>query len=75
MKKALIIFGSTTGNTEDMTGIIKTALEESGLETEVKEVTDAAVADLMANHELLLLGCPAYGDDTIDWQLEIGRVN
>jgi flavodoxin short chain len=68
MSKALIIFGSTTGNTENMAGIVSNALESSGIETELKEVTEAAVADLTADQDLFLLGCPAYGDDTIELQ-------
>jgi len=68
MKKALIIFGSTTGNTEEMAGMVKTGLEKSGFEVEVKEVSDASTSDLTADHDLLLLGCPAYGDDEIELQ-------
>lgn len=68
MKKALIIFGSTTGNTEDMAGIIKQALDDSGLATELKDVTEAVVEDLAAGHDLLLLGCPAYGEEEIELQ-------
>ncbi len=68
MKKALIIFGSTTGNTEEMSDLVKKALEEADFEAEVKDVTDASVSDLTAEHDLLLLGCPAYGDDEIELQ-------
>ena len=68
MKKVLIIYGSTTGNTEDMAGMVKEELEQSDFEAEVKDVTQAAVADLTADHDLLLLGCPAYGDDEIELQ-------
>ncbi|BBO90538.1 flavodoxin [Desulfosarcina ovata] len=68
MKKALIIYGSTTGNTEDMAGMVKAEFEQADFEVEVKEVTQAAVADLTADHDLLLLGCPAYGDDEIELQ-------
>jgi flavodoxin short chain len=68
MKKALIIFGTTTGNTESMSEIIQQVLEESDFETEMKNVMDAAVEDLTADHELLLLGCPAYGDEEIELQ-------
>jgi len=68
MKKALIIFGSTTGNTEEMAGIVKTMLEHSDFEVEIKEVSDASTADLTGDHDLLLLGCPAYGDDEIELQ-------
>lgn len=68
MIKALIIYGSTTGNTQDMAGMIKKELEQSDFEVEVKDVTQAAVADLTGDHDLLLLGCPAYGDEEIELQ-------
>jgi flavodoxin I len=68
MKKVLIIYGSTTGNTEDMAGMVKAEIEQSDFEAEVKDVIQAAVADLTADHDLLLLGCPAYGDDEIELQ-------
>jgi len=68
MKKALIIYGSTTGNTEDMAGMVKAELEQLEFEAEVKDVTQTQVADLTADHDLLLLGCPAYGDDEIELQ-------
>lgn len=68
MKKALIIFGSTTGNTEEMADIIKDALDESGFETEMKNVIDSAVEDLTSDNGVILIGCPAYGDDTIELQ-------
>ena len=68
MKKALIIYGTTTGNTETMADMVKQALEEAGLETQVKNVTEAEVEDLSAGHDLLVLGCPAYGDDEVELQ-------
>lgn len=40
----------------------------AGVETEIKNVTDAVVSDLTADHDVVLLGCPAYGDDTIELQ-------
>jgi flavodoxin short chain len=68
MKKAIIIFGSTTGNTEEMAEIVKEGLEKAGLEAELRNATDASVEDLTSGHDVLLLGCPAYGDDTIELQ-------
>jgi flavodoxin short chain len=68
MKKALIVYGTTTGNTEEMAGLIKSRLANAGIETEMKNVTETAVEDLTADHDLLLLGCPAYGDDTVELQ-------
>ncbi len=68
MCRALIIFGSTTGNTETMSDLIKETLEENGMETEIKNVTDASVSSLNGGHDLVLLGCPAYGDDEVELQ-------
>ena len=66
--KVLIIYGSTTGNTENMAAMIQRLLDESGVETEMKNVTDASIGDLTAGYDVVLLGCPAYGDDTIELQ-------
>jgi flavodoxin short chain len=66
--KALIVFGTTTGNTEDMAGMVKKALDKTGFETELKNVVDATPESLTGAHDLLLLGCPAYGEDTVELQ-------
>jgi len=68
MNKVLIIYGTTTGNTEQMAEIIKGELKSAVKEVEVKEVTDASVTDLTADHDIVLLGCAAYGFDSIELQ-------
>ncbi len=68
MANALIIFGTTTGNTEEMSNMIKEVLYNSGIETEVKNVQDAVPEDLKNGADLVVLGCPAYGDDEIELQ-------
>lgn len=68
MKKALIIYGTTTGNTEMMAEAIKQEMHAVGLETGLKEVTAASVKDLSAEQDVLLLGCPAYGDEEVALQ-------
>ena len=68
MGKALIIFGSTTGNTENMSDMIQETLNENGMETKIKNVTDASVSDLTGEYDLVLLGCPAYGDEEVELQ-------
>ncbi len=68
MSKALVIFGSTTGNTETMAQTVAKGLEEAGMDVEVKNVTDCAPADMAGDCDLVVLGCPAYGDDSIELQ-------
>ncbi len=66
--KALVIYGSTTGNTETMANIVADGLKGAGMEVELKEVTNADPKDLTAGFDLVLLGCPAYGDDEVELQ-------
>jgi len=66
--KAMIIFGSTTGNTEAMSEIVSRALEENEIETLTVNVTDVSVDELKGDNDLVLLGCPAYGDDEVELQ-------
>lgn len=68
MKKVLIVFGTTTGNTEDMAGIIGEALNKSGIDTEIMNVTEVRIQDLKGDYDLVILGCPAYGIDDIELQ-------
>ncbi len=66
--KAMIIFGSTTGNTEAMSEIVSKALDENEIETITANVTEVSVNDLKGENDLVVLGCPAYGDDEIELQ-------
>ena len=66
--KAMIIFGSTTGNTEAMSEIVSKSLTENGMDVTVQNVTNASVDDLKGENDLVLLGCPAYGDEEVELQ-------
>jgi flavodoxin short chain len=66
--KAMIIFGSTTGNTEAMSEIVSKSLTENGMEVTVQNVTNASVDDLKGENDLVLLGCPAYGEEEVELQ-------
>jgi flavodoxin I len=68
MAKALIIYGSTTGNTEDMAQMVMKGLDKAGIETRLKDVVDASVENLTEDNDLVLLGCPAYGYDEVELQ-------
>jgi flavodoxin short chain len=68
MAKALIVYGSTTGNTEEMARMVTDQLDKAGMETQLKDVTDTTPQNLSEDHDLVLLGCAAYGYDEIELQ-------
>ena len=45
---------------------VEGALGQHHVEAEIKNVVDVSVNDLTAQHDLLVLDCPAYGDDEIE---------
>jgi len=56
MSKALIVFGSTTGNTESTAEVINDVLEEKDWDTVLKNVDKSSVEELTWDYDLLLLG-------------------
>ncbi|MBN1907386.1 MAG: flavodoxin domain-containing protein [Deltaproteobacteria bacterium] len=70
MKKVLIIFGSTTGNTEYMAGIIGKGFIEAGFKTALINAADFDPGELQGDLSAIILGCPAYGHDTVELQDE-----
>jgi len=68
MSKALIIYGSTTGNTEAVAKAIGEVLEKDDVETTVKDVTEATVAELGNGYDLTIFGASTWGDDEIEFQ-------
>ncbi|MDL2269671.1 flavodoxin [Desulfosarcina sp. OttesenSCG-928-A07] len=67
MAKVLIIYGSTTGNTDTVSEIIAQNLSAKGAEVDRRNVTDAAPED-MKDADLVLLGCSTWGEDEIELQ-------
>lgn len=68
MSKALVIFGSTTGNTEAVAETISVTLGENGFEVELKNVTDVKVSELGGEYELTVMGASTWGHDEIEFQ-------
>ena len=62
MKKALIIYHSSTGNTAKVASAIVLGLEEGGLLVELKKPTEAANLDFYG-YDLVCVGSPS-----IEWQ-------
>ena len=73
MSKALIVYGSTTGNTESAAEVIEKVLKENGIETNLKSVVTASVSDLKEDYDLILLGSSTWGDDEIELQADFAE--
>lgn len=70
MAKAIIVYGSETGNTETVAEVIAAALEDANLEVTLKEVTQASV-DELADNGLILLGSSTWGDEEKELQGDV----
>ena len=68
MAKALIVYGSTTGNTEAAAEIISQALLKKGCQTVVKNAADVSPKGLAEGFDLVLFGCSTWGDEDIELQ-------
>lgn len=60
-----IVYWSGTGNTERMAELIKEGIGQAGKSIEVVNVSDANVDELLKD-EMLILGCPAMGDEVLE---------
>lgn len=65
MAKALIVYGSTTGNTETVAGMAESALEGAGVSVTRKDAADVQASGLCEGYDLILFGCSTWGADTI----------
>jgi flavodoxin I len=67
--KTLILYGSTTGNTEQLAATLKDHLSTGGLKAELKEVVEVT-DELIKEHELLLLGSSTWGEGELQEDFE-----
>ena len=68
MAKVLIVYGSTTGNTENTAREVGKVLASSGHEVVLQDVRQSKVEDLGNGYDLTLLGSSTWGDDAIEFQ-------
>jgi len=68
MKNVLIVYGSTTGNTEMVAGLMGSIMQKGGFDVTVKNVTDTTVSELGGSYDAIMLGSSTWGDDTIEFQ-------
>ncbi len=68
MSKSLIVYGSTTGNTETAAEYVAEAFENKEIDVELKNVTEVSVADLSNGYDIVLFGCSTWGEEEIELQ-------
>lgn len=68
MGKALVLFGSTTGNTESVAEYVAETLKSEGLAVDLKNAADVTADGLAEGYDLVLFGCSTWGDDEIELQ-------
>ena len=68
MTQALVIYGSTTGNTESAAHTIAKVMAANGLKTITKNVSAVGLSDFAQGYEIIVLGCSTWGDDDIELQ-------
>ncbi len=68
MSTALIIYGSTTGNTESVADTIEADLSQADYTVKKINVADVEVDILNEAYDLYLLGSSTWGDDEIEFQ-------
>jgi len=68
MSRALVVYYSRSGNTEQMAARIAAGLEKSGLGADLKKAEETAPSDLL-RYDLLVFGSPVYYG-TMAWPLK-----
>lgn len=65
MKKAVVVFWSSTGNTEMMADALVEGIVEAGQEADKMEASlfDASALD---QYDVIAFGCPAMGDEVLE---------
>ena len=66
MASALIVYGSTTGNTEYVSEVVERKLTQEGKTVTRMNATDAKADGLCDGYDLILFGCSTWGDATIE---------
>lgn len=61
MASVILIYGSTTGNTQALAESVAAGLEAGGADATVKDVADAGVEEL-AEYDAVVLGSSTWGD-------------
>jgi flavodoxin I len=78
MTTAIVVFGSTTGNTETLTSSVEKGLKEGSVDVTIKNVTQAKVEELNS-YDCIIFGSSTWGlgelqDDFIPFYEKLATV-
>ncbi|MBQ3396454.1 MAG: flavodoxin [Synergistaceae bacterium] len=65
MAKVLVVYVTTTGNTEKMANAIADGAKSAGADVTLKTVSDASVSEL-ADYDVIAFGSPAMGAEVLE---------
>ncbi|MDR1606967.1 MAG: flavodoxin [Deltaproteobacteria bacterium] len=68
MANVLIVYGSTTGNTEWVANQLSAQFKEAGHSVDASNVTKVTADGLCSGRDLVLFGCSTWGQDEIELQ-------
>jgi len=68
MSKVLILYGSSTGNTESIAQKLKELIAAKGHEVTLLNAAEAAADNLAEGYDAALFGCSAWGTDELEMQ-------
>lgn len=68
MSKALIVYGSTTGNTEMVSDSIAKILEGDGVNVDIMDASSVKIKGMADGYDVVFLGCSTWGDEDIELQ-------
>ena len=68
MASVLIVFGSTTGNTEYVANAVERIVAATGHTVTVTNASDVQAAGLCDGQDLVFFGCSTWGTDSIELQ-------
>lgn len=68
MSKVLIVYGSSTGNTESIARKVEELVSAGGHEVKLLNAADASAENLADGYDVVLFGCSAWGMEDLEMQ-------
>ena len=68
MSKVLILYGSSTGNTESIAQKLAELIGAAGHDVKLLNAAEASADNLADGYDAVLMGCSAWGTDDLEMQ-------